>query len=148
MRSFWVQLQYKNRRCPEEVSWVCLPTGPVTASELPPLVGGVETSVVAMLQPSGAVSVTAAPVASERSSRPLPPPLRLCCPRPRGLACWQWWAKWRLSTFDLYPWGEGHGWHPETPASYESLPAPLPTQIPTLWIHKSGGRGRGGGGLG
>ncbi len=20
-----------------------------------------------------------------------------------------WWAKWRLSTFDLYPWGEGHG---------------------------------------
>ncbi len=20
----------------------------------------------------------------------------------------QWWAKWRLSTFDLYPWGEGH----------------------------------------
>ncbi len=21
----------------------------------------------------------------------------------------QWWAKWRLSTFDLYPWGEGHG---------------------------------------
>ncbi len=29
--------------------------------------------------------------------------------------CWstnagdQWWAKWWLSTFDLYPWGEGHG---------------------------------------
>ncbi len=22
---------------------------------------------------------------------------------------WQWWAKWRLSTFDLYPWGEGNG---------------------------------------
>ncbi len=21
----------------------------------------------------------------------------------------QWWAKWRLSTFNLYPWGEGHG---------------------------------------
>jgi hypothetical protein len=21
----------------------------------------------------------------------------------------QWWAKWRLSTFDLYPWGKGHG---------------------------------------
>ncbi len=21
----------------------------------------------------------------------------------------QWWAKWRFSTFDLYPWGEGHG---------------------------------------
>ncbi len=21
----------------------------------------------------------------------------------------QWWAKWQLSTFDLYPWGEGHG---------------------------------------
>ncbi len=30
-----------------------------------------------------------------------------------------------------------------TPASYESLPAPLATQIPTLWIHKSGGWGRG-----
>ncbi len=30
-------------------------------------------------------------------------------------------------------------WHPETPASYESLPAPLATQIPTLWIHTSGG---------
>ncbi len=35
-------------------------------------------------------------------------------------------------------------WHTETPASYESLPAPLATQIPTLWIHTSGGRGRGG----
>ncbi len=21
----------------------------------------------------------------------------------------QWWAKWRLSTYDLNPWGEGHG---------------------------------------
>ncbi len=21
---------------------------------------------------------------------------------------WQWWAKWRLSTFDLYPWRERH----------------------------------------
>ncbi len=21
----------------------------------------------------------------------------------------QWWAKWRLSTFDLYPWGKGNG---------------------------------------
>ncbi len=21
----------------------------------------------------------------------------------------QWWAKWRISTFDLDPWGEGHG---------------------------------------
>ncbi len=60
--------------------------------------------------------------------------------------CPQWWAKWRLKTFDLYPWGEGHGvqGHPETPASYELLPAPLATQIPTLWIHKSGRRGRGG----
>jgi hypothetical protein len=27
---------------------------------------------------------------------------------------------------------------------YESLPAPLATQIPTLWIRTSGGRGRGG----
>ncbi len=23
--------------------------------------------------------------------------------------CEQWWAKWRISTFDLYPWGKGHG---------------------------------------
>ncbi len=30
-------------------------------------------------------------------------------------------------------------------ASYESLPAPLATQIPTLWIHTSGGGGGGGG---
>jgi hypothetical protein len=57
-----------------------------------------------------------------------------------------------MKTFDLWPlplgggaWGAGTNmWHPETPASYESLPAPLATQIPTLWIHKSGGRGRGG----
>ena len=63
----------------------------------------------------------------------------------------QWWAKWRLSTFDLYihlkggAWGEGTNmWHPETPASYESLPAPLATQILTLLIHTSEGRGRGG----
>ncbi len=28
--------------------------------------------------------------------------------------------------------------------SYESLPAPLATQIPSLWIHISGERGRGG----
>jgi hypothetical protein len=33
--------------------------------------------------------------------------------------------------------------HPETPASYESLPAHLATQIPTLWIHTSGGEGGG-----
>jgi hypothetical protein len=31
-----------------------------------------------------------------------------------------------------------------TPASYESLPAPLATQITTLWVHTSGGRGLGG----
>jgi hypothetical protein len=37
-------------------------------------------------------------------------------------------------------------WHTETPASNESLPASLATQIPTLLIHTSGGRGRGGGG--
>ncbi len=58
----------------------------------------------------------------------------------------------KMTTFDLWPipfgwgaWGAGTNmWHPETPASYESLPAPLATQIPTLWIHTSGGRGRGG----
>ncbi len=58
----------------------------------------------------------------------------------------------KMTTFDLWPLPLGGGawcagtniWHPETPASYESLPAPLATQIPTFWIHKSGGRGRGG----
>ncbi len=58
----------------------------------------------------------------------------------------------KMTTFDLWPrpfgwgaWGAGTNiWHPETPASYESLPAPLATQIPALWIHTSGGRGRGG----
>ncbi len=62
----------------------------------------------------------------------------------------QRWAKWRLSALHLYPrgggaWGAGTNmWHPETPASYASLPAPLATQIPTLWIHTSGrGPGRG-----
>ncbi len=57
-----------------------------------------------------------------------------------------------MTTFDLWPiplggggWGAGtNKWHPETPASYESLPSPLVTQIPTLWIHSSWGRGRGG----
>ncbi len=44
-------------------------------------------------------------------------------------------------------WGAGTNmWHPETLASYESLPAPLATQIPILWIHTSG-RGGGGGGV-
>ncbi len=60
----------------------------------------------------------------------------------------QCWAKWPLSTFDLYPWGEGHGVQGQIceilrpPASYESLPAPLSTQIPTLcivYIHLGGG---------
>ncbi len=58
----------------------------------------------------------------------------------------------KMTTFDFWPlslgggaWGAGTNmWHPETPASYELLPAPLATQIPTLWIHKSGGRGHGG----
>jgi hypothetical protein len=58
----------------------------------------------------------------------------------------------KMTTFDLWPrplgggaWGAGTNiWHPETPASYESLPATLATQIPTLWILTSGGRGRGG----
>ncbi len=57
-----------------------------------------------------------------------------------------------MTTFDLWPlplgggaWGAGTNiWLPETPPSYESLPAPLATQIPTLWIHTPGGRGRGG----
>ncbi len=57
-----------------------------------------------------------------------------------------------MTTLDLWPiplgggaWGAGiNMWHPETPASYESLPAPLATQIPTLWIHTFGGRGHGG----
>ncbi len=58
----------------------------------------------------------------------------------------------KMTTFDLWPiplgggaWGAGTNmWHPEAPASFESLPASLATQIPTLWIHTSGGRGRGG----
>ncbi len=58
----------------------------------------------------------------------------------------------KLTTFDLWPlplgggaWGAGSNmWHPEIPASYESLPTPLATQIPTLWVHISGGRGHGG----
>jgi hypothetical protein len=58
----------------------------------------------------------------------------------------------KMTTFDLWPlplgggaWGAGTNmWYPETPASYESLPAPLATQILTLLIHTSGGRGRGG----
>ncbi len=56
----------------------------------------------------------------------------------------------KMTTFNLWPlllgggaWGAGTNmWHPETPASYESLPAPLATQIPTLCIHTFGGRGR------
>ncbi len=58
----------------------------------------------------------------------------------------------KMTNFDLWPppwgggaWGAGTNmWHPETPDSNEFLPAPLATQIPTLWIHKSGGRGRAG----
>jgi hypothetical protein len=46
----------------------------------------------------------------------------------------------KMTTFDLRPiplgggaWGAGTNLcHPETPASYESLPAALATQIPTL----------------
>ncbi len=53
----------------------------------------------------------------------------------------------KMTNFNLWPlpwgggaWGAGTNmWHPETPASYESLTAPLATQIPTLWIHKPGG---------
>jgi hypothetical protein len=57
-----------------------------------------------------------------------------------------------MTTFDLWPLPLGEGargaginmCHLETPASYESLPDPLATQISTLCIHTSGGRGRGG----
>ncbi len=58
----------------------------------------------------------------------------------------------KMTIFDLWPLPLGGGtwcagtnmWHPETPASYELLPALLATQILTLWMHKSRGRGRGG----
>ncbi len=58
----------------------------------------------------------------------------------------------KMTTFDLWPFDLGGGawgartnmWYPETPASYESLPAPLATQITTLYIHKYGGRGQAG----
>ncbi len=33
---------------------------------------------------------------------------RINCVDPRKYVH-QWWAKWRISTFDLYPGGEGHG---------------------------------------
>ncbi len=43
-------------------------------------------------------------------------------------------------TFGGRAWGAGTNmWHPDTPASYESVPAPLATQIHTLWIKTSGG---------
>ncbi len=59
------------------------------------------------------------------------------------------WSLKAETTFDLWPlpwgggaWGAGTNmWHPETPASCESLPAPLATHIPTLWIHAWGGGG-------
>ncbi len=58
----------------------------------------------------------------------------------------------KMTTFDLWPLPLGGGawdagtnmWHPEAPASYESFPSPRDTQIPTLWMHTPGGRGRGG----
>ncbi len=70
-----------------------------------------------------------------------------CPPR----LCAHWPEMGKMTTLDLWPipwgggaWGAGTNmWHPETPASYESLPAPLATQIPTLWIHTSGGGGGG-----
>jgi hypothetical protein len=63
---------------------------------------------------------------------------------------WSWAEMGKMTTFYLWPipwgggaWGAGTNmWHPGTPASHESLPAPLATQISTLWIHTSG---RGGG---
>jgi hypothetical protein len=55
-----------------------------------------------------------------------------------------------MTTFDLWPlplgggaWGAGTNmWHPKTLAIYDSLSAPLATQLITLWKHISGGRGR------
>jgi hypothetical protein len=41
----------------------------------------------------------------------------------------------KMATFDLCWGGRGMG------CSYESLPAPLATQIPTLWMHTFGGGG-------
>ncbi len=41
-------------------------------------------------------------------------------------------------------WGAGTNSDIITQASYESLPAPMATQIPTLWMHTSGGGGGGG----
>ncbi len=54
----------------------------------------------------------------------------------------QRWAKWRLSTFDLYPGVQGQICDILRPqlAMNRFLPL-LATQIPTLWIHTSGGRG-------
>ncbi len=59
----------------------------------------------------------------------------------------------KMTTFNLLPlsWGGGGAWgvvtnmwHLETPASYESLPAPFGHTDPTLWIHTYGGGGQGG----
>jgi hypothetical protein len=59
----------------------------------------------------------------------------------------QRWAKGRLSTFDLYPGGGGHGvqgqiCHILTPVSYESLPAPSGNRFPHFeYIHLGAGGG-------
>ncbi len=89
---------------------------------------------------------------------PQPPHTRLSLPHLRKPPIWP--AKGghfvtvvgKMTTFDLWPlplgggaWGAGTNmWHPEISASYESLPTPLATQIPTLWVHISWGSGRGG----
>ncbi len=61
----------------------------------------------------------------------------------------QWWAKWRLATFDLYLGGRGMGCRDKYVTSWDpSLPwiasCPFSHIDPTLWVHTSGGRGRGG----
>ncbi len=43
----------------------------------------------------------------QRHRRQILPPVSLVLLIP--VANLQWWAKWRFSTFDLYPWGEAHG---------------------------------------
>ncbi len=46
----------------------------------------------------------------------------------------QWWAKWRLSTFDLYLWGEGHGVQGQI---YDILrPQLVMNRFLPLWPHR------------
>ncbi len=62
-----------------------------------------------------------------------------------------WPVVGKMTTFDHWPrpfgwgaWGAGTNmWHPETPASYESLPAPLAADSHTLDTYICGERARG-----